>query len=76
MTVDALEVIFEVCKTLRRSMTLQKLKGRVLETKYLFSGRFFLKSVIVVYLVKMFLAFHGTPNFVALLTATFQRCTF
>jgi len=32
MTVDALEVIFAVCKTLTRSMTLRKLKEPVLET--------------------------------------------
>jgi len=32
MTVDALEVIFEVRKTLTRSMMLRKLKGPVLET--------------------------------------------
>jgi len=32
VTVYALEVMFEVCKTLTRSMMLRKLKGPVLET--------------------------------------------
>ena len=32
MTDDALEVIFAVCKTLKRSMMLLQLKGSVIET--------------------------------------------